>query len=118
MVIFDSAVLTLIVWEHAQGPLDNSTGRPLEHCKERMELLVHSLQKSKQTILIPTPVLSEVLTIAGPSGLRYVGIIQKSSAFKIAPFDTLAAIELAEMNKVALASGDKKSGVATLLGRR
>jgi hypothetical protein len=111
MVIFDSAVLTLIVWEHAQGPLDNSTGRPLEHCKERMELLVHSLQKSKQTILIPTPVLSEVLTIAGPSGLRYVGIIQKSSAFKIAPFDTLAAIELAEMNKVALASGDKKSGV-------
>jgi len=47
MVVFDSAVLTLLLWDHARSPLDPSTSKPVERCKERMELLVHSLHKAK-----------------------------------------------------------------------
>jgi hypothetical protein len=46
-----------------------------------------------------------------PAGLRYVAILQKGTVFKIEPFDTRAAIELAEMNKSHLAAGDKKGGI-------
>jgi predicted nucleic acid-binding protein len=110
MVVFDNAVLTLLLWDQARPPIDPATGKPVERCKERMELLVTALHKSKQTILIPTPVVSEVLTVSS-GGLRYLTILQKSSVFKIEPFDTRAAIELAEMNKVILAAGDKKAGI-------
>jgi predicted nucleic acid-binding protein len=111
MVVFDSAILTLLIWPQARAPLDPSTKLPVEHCKERIELLVQTLQRDKQTILVPTPVLSEVLTVSGASGLQYVSIIQKSSVFRIEPFDTRAAIELAQMNSGVLASGDKKAGI-------
>jgi hypothetical protein len=110
MVVFDSAVLTLLLWDQARPPLDPATGKPVERCKERMELLVNALHKTKQTILIPTPVISEVLTVSG-AGLRYLAILQKTAVFRIEPFDTRAAIELAEMNKVHLAAGDKKAGI-------
>jgi hypothetical protein len=110
MVVFDSAVLTLLLWDHARSPLDPSTSKPVERCKERMELLVHSLHKAKQTIIIPTPVVSEVLTVSA-GGLRYVALLQKGTVFRIEPFDTRAAIELAEMNKTLLATGDKKGGI-------
>jgi hypothetical protein len=82
----------------------------VERCKERMELLVQSLHKAKQTIIIPTPVVSEVLTVSA-AGLKYMAILQKTAVFKIEPFDTRAAIELAEMNKTFLAAGDKKGGI-------
>lgn len=110
MVVFDSAVLTLLLWDLARPPLDPTTGKLVERCKERMELLVSALHKTKQTILIPTPVISEVLTVSG-AGLRYLAILQKTAVFRIEAFDTRAAIELAEMNKVHLAAGDKKAGI-------
>jgi predicted nucleic acid-binding protein len=110
MAVFDSAVLTLLLWDQAKPPQDPTTGKPVERCKERMELLVEVLHKTKQTILIPTPVISEVLTVSSAS-LRYIAILQKTAVFRIEPFDTRAAIELAEMNKVFLAAGDKKAGI-------
>src|SRR4051794_6847025 len=99
MVVFDSAFLSLLIWPQAKPPLDPTTNQLVAHCKERIELLVQALQKDKHTILIPTPVLSEVLTIADLSALQYVTIIQKSSVSRIEAFDTRAAIELAQMNK-------------------
>lgn len=111
MVVFDTAVLTLLLWDSAKPPIDPSSGKPVERCKERMELLVEQLHQNRETIIIPTPVLSEVLVVTGPEGLEYVYILQKASVFRIEPFDTRAAIELAELTRTALKSGDKKSGI-------
>jgi predicted nucleic acid-binding protein len=111
MVVFDSAALTLLLWDKAKGPVDSTTGEAVTHCKERMELLVQTLHKSKQTIIIPSPVLAEVLTVSGKAGLKYVAILQKAAVFRLESFDTRAAIELAEMSRVILASGDKKAGI-------
>jgi predicted nucleic acid-binding protein len=96
MVVFDSTVLLLLLNPAAYPPTDPQTGKPLEHAKARIDFLVQNLTKSKDRILIPTPVLAEVLVGAGPSKLpKLVEQIEKSAAFKIAAFDQLAAVELA-----------------------
>lgn len=111
MVVFDTAVLTLLLWDPAKAPTDPITGEPVERCKERMELLVEQLHRDRVTIVIPTPVISEVLVVTGPEGLEYVYILQKASVFRIEPFDTRAAIELAELTRTALKAGDKKARI-------
>jgi predicted nucleic acid-binding protein len=110
MVVFDAAVLTLLLWEGSDAPLDPATQKPVTDAKKRLDHLVHTLQKTKSKILIPTPVLAEVLVEAGAGGSKYVKILQKSAVFEIKDFDALAAIELAEMTRVAIKKGDKKSG--------
>ncbi len=61
------------------------------------------------TILIPTPCLSEVL-MAVPSVNKAITVIKESTAMQIAPFDAKAAIELGIESAKAYKSGDKKSG--------
>lgn len=112
MVVFDSAVLTLLLWDRARPPVDPETNKPVDQCKERMEFLVSRLHKDRDTIVIPTPVLSEVLVVVGSDGLEYVFALQKTAVFRIEPFDTRAAIELAEINRSAMKSGHKKSGIS------
>ena len=110
MVVFDATVLSLLLWPEARPPDDPNTGKKVTRCKERIEFLVQTLHSKRETIIIPTPVLSEVLVVTGEDGLAYVPIFQKSTTFQLAAFDTLAAIELAEINRQARVAGDKKSG--------
>lgn len=71
---------------------------------------LHSLNvDSNSKIIIPTPVLAEVLVVMD-SAIDFVEDIKKNKVFKIAPFDVLAAIELSQIDKLALAAGDKRSG--------
>jgi predicted nucleic acid-binding protein len=109
-VAFDAATTTLLLWEKADAPLDPSTGKPVERAKERVDQLVRKLHQSKTRIIIPTPALAEILVQSGAAGLRYVQRLEKAAAFDIRPFDTLAAIELAEMTRQAIATGDKRLG--------
>lgn len=111
MVVFDAATLTLLLWDEADPPLDPTTGKMVDQAKTRVDLLVQTLHKARTKILIPAPVLSEVLVQAGPAGLQYVEVLQKAAVFRLEPFDTRAAIELAEMTREALDAGDKKAGV-------
>ena len=108
----DATVLTLLLNEHADSPPDPITNKPVEKTRERVNFLVAELQKQKQKIIIPTPVLAEVLVVSGASGLRYIDVLQKASVFEIRDFDRLAAIELALMTRQALdaGKGKKKSG--------
>ncbi len=111
MVVFDNAVLTLLLWDKAKAPEDPATGKPVEKCRERMELLVEQLHRARETIIIPTPVLSELLVVTGEDGLNYVYILQKVSVFRIESFDSRAAIELAEINRTILDAGEKRAGI-------
>ena len=74
--------------------------------KERIDYLVQSLTRSNERIMIPAPALSEVLVRAGSAGLELVDRLTKSSRFEIAPFDTLAAIEVS----IAIAENITKGG--------
>jgi hypothetical protein len=111
MVVFDATMLLLLLRPGVKAPLDPSTGKPVEEAEARLAHHVANLEKSKTRIVIATPALSELLVRAGPAGTALVAQIQKSAVFRIAPFDTRAAIELATMTHAALTAGEKRNGI-------
>lgn len=107
MIGLDTTVLTLLLNEKSDAPPDPATGKPVTRCKERVEFLVTTLHKQRQSIVIPTTVLSEVLVRTG-NGLKYVEMLEKWTVFDIRDFNKLAAIELAIMQQQIAKAGHKK----------
>jgi predicted nucleic acid-binding protein len=110
-VVFDANFLTLLLHPTARAPQDPTTGKAVEHASRRIEMLVDQLSKDGVRIVIPTPVLSEFLVIAGDSASEYVRVLDKSARFEIAAFDQRAAIENAAALLNAIKQGDKRSGL-------
>lgn len=96
---FDTSFLLLLLDSEAAAPSDPETGQPVEHARQRIEHLIDEISQKESKIIIPTPVLAETLarTPAG-AGPNYYDIIKKNKSMEIAPFDVLAAIELAELH--------------------
>ena len=107
MVVFDSSVLLLVLDPNAKPPNDPSTGQPLDKAADRIEYLIENLTADKEKIVIPTPVLSEVLVHAGDAMHKYLDILNGQAAFRIAPFDQKAAIEAA----LAISDAIKRGGL-------
>jgi predicted nucleic acid-binding protein len=63
------------------------------------------LAKKRERILIPTPVLGEVLVHSGNARAQHVQILKKAARFRIAPFDEVAAIQAAEALEKDLKDG-------------
>ena len=112
MAVFDSTTLLYLLDPTAKPPTDLDTGQPVPRAKERVDLLLETFKARGETVLIPTPVLSEVLAGAGDAGPQYLNILSNTSRFRIVPFDERAAIELAEMTRKAHSSGDLRAGTA------
>ncbi|WP_157879044.1 PIN domain-containing protein [Pararhodospirillum photometricum] len=110
MVVMDSNILLFFFVSKTGVPRDPVSHAEIDRPWERICYLIQELEKEKTKIVIPTPVLSEVLIRAKQASPEYISRIQKSSIFIIQPFDVIAAIELAEMTRRALDIGDKKSG--------
>lgn len=108
MVVFDATVLLLTLDPNTPPPLDSQTGKPVTNPKERIDYLIKTLEDDRTKIVVPTPVLSEVLVRAGQAGPSYLPIIERSSAFKIEPFDIRAAIEVAHMAEGVRNTGKRK----------
>lgn len=110
MVVFDSTMMMLVLWPNSPAPKDPLTGDLVERHVDRVNFLLETLTKARTSIIIPTPVLSEVLVRAGKYASEYVNRIDKSGFYRIEPFDTRAAIEVALMVRAALDKGDKTGG--------
>lgn len=104
MVVMDSTTLLLLFFPSANPPLDE-THKPVTRCKERIEYLLQSLTKAGIKVMVPTPVLSELLVQAGPDKAKLVAEMNGAYAFRIEPFDTRAAIEVAHLTDADLQSG-------------
>ena len=115
MIAVDNTLLTLMLHPTARPPQDPATGLPVSHLEERIELLIETLDKEREQIVIPTPVLSEFLILAGNDGPKYLSEINKRSIFRVEAFDTRAAVELAAIELSIRATksgrGDKRDGV-------
>ncbi len=59
--------------------------------------LIAALSAEKATVVIPTPVLAEVLTHAPDAAQTYMEQINKCVCFQVRPFDDKASIELAQL---------------------
>lgn len=104
MVVFDTSTILFALDPKTRPPLDPATNLLLTRCPERIELLISELSKTQTGILIPTPVLSEFMVKAGPNKHLYLGRFKASKNFTVAPFDELAAIELALLDDPDLKS--------------
>ncbi|MEE9375737.1 MAG: hypothetical protein V3V04_05325 [Rhizobiaceae bacterium] len=107
---FDNTFLTLVLNPNSNIPIDPSTGVALTHCYQRIDALIDAHSVRQDSIIIPSPCLSEMLCSV-PDLEVAVGEIRRSTAMEIYPFDSRCAIDLAEVVRQAIASGDKKSGV-------
>lgn len=95
MVVFDSSILLLVLDPKAKAPLDPTTGEAIYKAAERIEFLITKLTQDREKIVIPTPVLSEVLVYAGAAMQPYLDILTTQAAFRVAAFDQKAALEVA-----------------------
>lgn len=98
MVIFDTSVIVGTLDPNAMPPIDPQTNAPLTNFKARVEFLIKQLDGARETILIPTPVLSEFLVRAGPNKYQYIDKFIAARNFMIGSFDQRAAIDLSLLN--------------------
>src|SRR5437879_5929458 len=87
-VAFDNSFLTLV--------FNRKSAASIPDAAELVDDLIESLEEHKAKIIIPTPVLTEVLLKTGPSGPTYIEVLKRFSCFQVKPFDEKCAVELAE----------------------
>jgi len=91
----------------------DAAGQPIQYARERVEGLIAELQKTGTKIVVATPALSEIMVRVGVSvAQQYVSVMSKLAVFKIAPFDTRAAIETALMHGHAIGGEDGRTATA------
>lgn len=105
----DSSALALLINPSANPPIDPNTGAPVDRARERVEHFIAQLS-SVDTVIIPTPVLAEVLVRAEQSAPDVLRALSGFARMKVRAFDERAAVETAFMTQEAIANGDKKSG--------
>jgi len=111
MVVIDATMLMLLFRSDVPARINDSKGKPIDHVKDRLDYLIKTLDGIKSKIVIPTPVLGELLVRATAQETQEIlDEINRLAVFRIEPFETRAAIELAVMTRSALAGGDKKAG--------
>lgn len=108
MILFDSTILLSLLYPNAKAPVDPNTGKQLELAKERITGLLDDVSKNRSRVVIPTPVLSEILIKAGPAMTEYLTEINRSHVFLVADFDQRSAIELALLVNKQIQKGNKR----------
>jgi len=104
----DATFLSLLFHDKCPTP-DGVDGKPVQAAKERVQYLVKRLNKEKAVIVIPTPALSELLTIVETKVIPTIlKELEKSTRFRIESFDTKAAVEAALLTRDAIAEGKAK----------
>lgn len=63
------------------------------------------LASTKEKIVVPTPVLSEILVHAGDAMEKYIETLNSQAVFRVAPFDQKAAIEVSIAISASIARG-------------
>ena len=101
MPVFDATALLHFLEPQAPAPIDPETNEPLTDAKARIDFLIDTLEDQGETIIIPTPALSEVLVHADAAGPEYLKILNNTRCFRVEPFDERAAVELAVMTRDA-----------------
>lgn len=107
---FDATMLILLFDRDAAAPTDEATGKPVDHCQERLVYLLQTLSKEKGSRLIfPVPALAEFFVRVEPEkAAEYASNVQRLRGSVVAPFDMRAAIESAEMQKAVIAEKGRR----------
>lgn len=109
ILVVDSSALALLINPGARPPHDPVTFELVTEARGRIEALVSSLTGA-DTLIIPTPVLAEVLVQAGDGAPAILEIIGGLGRVRVRGFDQRAAVETAMMTRDAIKAGDKRAG--------
>lgn len=85
---FDTSFLTLVVNPKAYASVKEAA--------ELVDDLIQDLEKRKAKIIVPAPVLAELLLKASKSGRLIIETLKSFSSFQIKPFDEKSAVEMVE----------------------
>ena len=113
MVAIDSTFLSLMLHPRAKPPKDPATGKPVERIGDRIEKLQEDLDSESERIILPTPVLSEFLILAGRDGPGYLEKLSGMKNILVKPFDQVAAVELAAVDVEDRLKEGKRAGSAS-----
>ena len=113
MVAIDNTFLTLMLSAKGKPPQDPLTKNPLERVADRIEKLLEDLDSEDERIILPTPVLSEFLILAGRDAPAYLEKLSEMKNILVKPFDEKAAIELAAREVEDRALQGKRAGSAS-----
>jgi hypothetical protein len=111
MIALDTTALSVLFIE-GTTLFQQGTNEPIKHAKGRLDALVERISKGKERIVIPAPVLSELLVKVPPDKVSaLLDQLNSSIWFRVEPFDSASAIELAMRVAKSRASGDKREGL-------
>ncbi len=110
MVVFDATILIALLNPDASPPRHPETNDPVEAFRDRIDHLISDLEKSLTKIIIPAPAISEILVRADKAAPEYLSRINSSAVFRPAPFDEIAAIEVAAMTRGAIDTTGSRKG--------
>src|SRR5579885_2022253 len=109
-VVFDTTALSL-VWVPGATASNRRTKKPIKFAKERVELLIEEKAAKSDVIVIPAPVLSEIIVKIPTKADELLKRIKSAPWFKVEGFDAAAAVELGIRTAQAIAAGDKREGM-------
>lgn len=109
IVGLDSTFVSILLNPKAAAPRDPRTGIVVDAARKRAEHALSMVQKDRGKIIVPTPVVAEILTAIGANAQIYFEIIGRNRLFEVAPFDERAAIELVFLNRSVFQQNDLKN---------
>lgn len=96
--------------------LDPNAKSSVSRAADRVTKLIHDIEIRKDVIVIPTPVLSEVLTVSDPDKIQSIlNRLDRVACFRFADFGRRAAVENAMIERM---SKTKQKKTKSLLGNR
>jgi hypothetical protein len=111
MIALDTTSLSLLFIPGATVSRIGSIA-PIKYAKERLDVLVQRIANANDQILIPTPVLSELIVKIPPERIHeLLAQLNGSVWFRVEAFDAAAAVELGIRTSRAIAAGDKREGL-------
>ena len=106
----DNTFLTLLMRPQSAVPESELGSYSQSDVPQLLSSLKADWNERRARVIIPTPVLAEVL-VAAESGMEVLNDISAFSQFDILPFCERCALELAIATRQALKDGDKRGGV-------
>ncbi|WP_420405944.1 type II toxin-antitoxin system VapC family toxin [Nisaea sp.] len=105
MVVFDATILIALLHPNGRPPRCRGTNLPVDGFEDRIDFLIETLERQREKIIIPAPVLSEILVHADRAGTGYLHELSNAAVFRPVPFDERAAVEVAAMARMRRESG-------------
>lgn len=76
--------------------------------RARIDHFMDCAEKAKSKIVFPMPAIAEFLVRADLAGVEFLNRLEKKTFLLLADFNRAAAFELAQIDRAALNTGDKK----------